>query len=126
MSVSDDGLRQRPTPTSGLDPSAEANETHDASRSNHNRSHSDMAYGSTSRNSTSNNRPLATSIRRTISSGLYSSKIVLRRYYHRILLVFTVTAAYTAFLYTSGASRCIELCCRLHSSLLNATDIMTV
>jgi hypothetical protein len=92
MNVADDGLRQRSTaavPPVGSTTAKQPDDTADTS---------DMAYGS------GRNRPvLATSIRRTISSGLYSSNRVLRRYFNRILFVFAVTAIYTIYIYKSGA-----------------------
>ena len=79
MSVGREGLRQRPTAAATS-------------------SDSDMAYGGTNRN-----RPvLATAITRSVSGGLHNSNRVLRRYLNRILLVLTVTAVYTAFIYKSG------------------------
>jgi hypothetical protein len=89
MNVADDGLRQRSTAAASVGSTTPAKQPDDSS---------DMAYGS------GRNRPvLATSIRRTISSGLYSSNRVLRRYFNRILFVFAVTAIYTIYIYKSGA-----------------------
>jgi hypothetical protein len=99
MTVADDGLRHRSIPATASSSSSVASAPLATAPPEHESDDIDMAYGSV------RNRPaIATSVRRTISSGLYSSNNVLRRYYNRILIVFAVTAVYTLFIYKSGAS----------------------